>query len=173
MPCDTNKPTQKFANNIIQFELYNENCFITFAQKNTAMNSIKINSIEDLPKAAKEFKNAIGNHTVIAFHGEMGAGKTTFIKALCSEFGVTDNVSSPTFAIINEYLTPSKSTIYHFDLYRLETIADLQNIGAEDYFYSGNICLVEWPELAEPLFPGNVLNVTISVLPDKTREIIF
>ncbi len=134
---------------------------------------ITINSIDEIAQAAQDFKAAIGDHRVIAFHGEMGAGKTTFIKALCAEFGVTDNVASPTFAIINEYLTPSDETIYHFDLYRLETIADLQNIGAEDYFYSGNFCLVEWPELAEPLFPNNVLNVTITVLPDKTRKISF
>lgn len=137
------------------------------------MGVIKLNSIDDLPLAAKEFKASIGNHTVIAFHGEMGAGKTTFIKALCAEFGVKDSVSSPTFAIINEYLTPENDTIYHFDLYRLETIADLQNIGVEDYFYSGKICLIEWPDLAEPLMPGNVLDVTISVLPNKTREIKF
>ena len=134
---------------------------------------ITINSIENIAQAAREFKAAIGDHRVIAFHGEMGAGKTTFIKALCAEFGVTDNVASPTFAIINEYLAGDGSTIYHFDLYRMETIADLQNIGVEDYFYSGNFCLVEWPELAEPLFPNNVLNVTITVLPDKTRKISF
>lgn len=134
---------------------------------------ITINSIDDIAQAARDFKAAIGDHRVIAFHGEMGAGKTTFIKALCAEFGVTDNVASPTFAIINEYLAGDGSTIYHFDLYRMETVADLQNIGVEDYFYSGNFCLVEWPELAEPLFPNNVLNVTITVLPDKTRKISF
>lgn len=134
---------------------------------------ITINSIDEIAQAARYFKAAIGDHRVIAFHGEMGAGKTTFIKALCAEFGVTDNVASPTFAIINEYLAGDGSTIYHFDLYRMETIADLQNIGVEDYFYSGNFCLVEWPELAEPLFPNNVLNVTITVLPDKTRKISF
>lgn len=134
---------------------------------------ITINSIDEIAQAARDFKAGIGDHRVIAFHGEMGAGKTTFIKALCAEFGVTDNVASPTFAIINEYLTGDGSTIYHFDLYRMETIADLQNIGVEDYFYSGNFCLVEWPELAEPLFPNNVLNVTITVLPDKTRKISF
>ena len=134
---------------------------------------ITINSINDIDQAAREFKAALGDHRVIAFHGEMGAGKTTFIKALCAEFGVTDNVASPTFAIINEYLANDGSTIYHFDLYRMETIADLQNIGVEDYFYSGNLCLVEWPELAEPLFPSNVLDVTITVLPDKTRMISF
>ncbi|MBO7054259.1 MAG: tRNA (adenosine(37)-N6)-threonylcarbamoyltransferase complex ATPase subunit type 1 TsaE [Bacteroidales bacterium] len=134
---------------------------------------ITINSIDEIAQAAREFKAAIGEHRVIAFHGEMGAGKTTFIKALCAEFGVTDNVASPTFAIINEYLTPSDETIYHFDLYRLETIADLQNIGAEDYFYSGNLCLIEWPDIAEPLLPANTLHVTITVLPDKTRGISF
>lgn len=134
---------------------------------------ITINSIDEIAQAARDFKAGIGDHRVIAFHGEMSAGKTTFIKALCAEFGVTDNVASPTFAIINEYLAGDGSTIYHFDLYRMETIADLQNIGVEDYFYSGNFCLVEWPELAEPLFPNNVLNVTITVLPDKTRKISF
>ncbi|MBQ3675836.1 MAG: tRNA (adenosine(37)-N6)-threonylcarbamoyltransferase complex ATPase subunit type 1 TsaE [Bacteroidales bacterium] len=134
---------------------------------------ITINSIDEIAQAAQDFKAAIGDHRVIAFHGEMGAGKTTFIKALCAEFGVTDNVASPTFAIINEYLTPSDETIYHFDLYRLETIADLQNIGAEDYFYSGNLCLIEWPDIAEPLLPGDTLHVTIAVLPDKTRKISF
>lgn len=134
---------------------------------------ITINSIDEIAQAARDFKAAIGDHRVIAFHGEMGAGKTTFIKALCAEFGVTDNVASPTFAIINEYLTPSDETIYHFDLYRLETIADLQNIGAEDYFYSGNLCLIEWPDIAEPLLPANTLHVTIAVLPDKTRGISF
>ena len=134
---------------------------------------ITINSIDEIAQAARAFKAAIGDHRVIAFHGEMGAGKTTFIKALCAEFGVTDNVASPTFAIINEYLTPSDETIYHFDLYRLETIADLQNIGAEDYFYSGNLCLIEWPDIAEPLLSGDTLHVTITVLPDKTRKISF
>lgn len=134
---------------------------------------ITINSIDEIAQAARDFKAAIGDHRVIAFHGEMGAGKTTFIKALCAEFGVTDNVASPTFAIINEYLAGDGSTIYHFDLYRMENIADLQNIGVEDYFYSGNFCLVEWPELAEPLLPGDTLHVTITVLPDKTRKISF
>ena len=133
--------------------------------------TIQITSLDDIAQAAKKFKSAIGNHTVIAFHGEMGAGKTTFIKALCAEYGVTDNVASPTFAIINEYLTPEKRTIYHFDLYRLETLADLQNIGAEDYFYTGNLCLIEWPELANTLLPSDTLHVTISVLPDNTRQI--
>jgi len=133
--------------------------------------TIQITSLDDIAQAAKEFKTAIGTHTVIAFHGEMGAGKTTFIKALCAEYGVTDNVASPTFAIINEYLTPEKRTIYHFDLYRLETLADLQNIGSEDYFYTGNLCLIEWPELANTLLPSDTLHVTISVLPDNTRQI--
>ena len=133
--------------------------------------TIQITSLNEIAQAAKQLKAAIGNHTVIAFHGEMGAGKTTFIKALCAEYGVTDNVASPTFAIINEYVTPEKNTIYHFDLYRLETLADLQNIGAEDYFYTGNLCLIEWPELANSLLPSDTLHVTISVMPDNTRQI--
>ena len=133
--------------------------------------TIQITSLNEIAQAAKQLKAAIGNHTVIAFHGEMGAGKTTFIKALCAEYGVTDNVASPTFAIINEYVTPEKHTIYHFDLYRLETLADLQNIGAEDYFYTGNLCLIEWPELANSLLPSDTLHVTISVMPDNTRQI--
>ena len=133
--------------------------------------TIQITSLNEIAQAAKQLKAAIGNHTVIAFHGGMGAGKTTFIKALCAEYGVTDNVASPTFAIINEYVTPEKHTIYHFDLYRLETLADLQNIGAEDYFYTGNLCLIEWPELANSLLPSDTLHVTISVMPDNTRQI--
>ena len=133
--------------------------------------TIQITSLNEIAQAAKQLKAAIGNHTIIAFHGEMGAGKTTFIKALCAEYGVTDNVASPTFAIINEYVTPEKHTIYHFDLYRLETLADLQNIGAEDYFYTGNLCLIEWPELANSLLPSDTLHVTISVMPDNTRKI--
>ena len=134
---------------------------------------IKINSLNDIDKAAQEFVNAMNGRTVFAFYGKMGAGKTTFVKAICEELGVEDVITSPTFAIINEYLTPSNETIYHFDLYRLETIADLQNIGAEDYFYSGNLCLIEWPDIAEPLLPGDTLHVTIAVLPDKTRKISF
>ena len=133
--------------------------------------TIQITSLNEIAQAAKQLKAAIGNHTIIAFHGEMGAGKTTFIKALCAEYGVTDNVASPTFAIINEYVTPEKHTIYHFDLYRLETLADLQNIGAEDYFYTGNLCLIEWPEFANSLLPSDTLHVTISVMPDNTRQI--
>ena len=133
--------------------------------------TIQITSLNEIAQAAKQLKAAIGNHTIIAFHGEMGAGKTTFIKALCAEYGVTDNVASPTFAIINEYITPEKHTINHFDLYRLETLADLQNIGAEDYFYTGNLCLIEWPELANSLLPSDTLHVTISVMPDNTRQI--
>ena len=126
-----------------------------------------------LPKVARQLLEAFPDERFFAFFGKMGVGKTTLIKALCARLGVEDNVCSPTFAIINEYLTPSDETIYHFDLYRLETIADLQNIGAEDYFYSGNLCLIEWPDIAEPLLSGDTLHVTITVLPDKTRKISF
>lgn len=135
------------------------------------MNSVEIHSVDDLPQVAKSVIASLQGRTVLAFHGEMGAGKTTFIKAFCAELGVVDNVASPTFAIVNEYLTPQKSTLYHFDLYRLETIDDLMNIGAEDYFYSGNLCLIEWPDIASSLLPANTMNITLRVEADGTRII--
>lgn len=135
------------------------------------MNSVEIHSVDDLPQVAKSVIASLQGRTVLAFHGEMGAGKTTFIKAFCAELGVVDNVASPTFAIVNEYLTPKKNTVYHFDLYRLETIDDLMNIGAEDYFYSGNLCLIEWPDIASSLLPANTMNITLRVEADGTRII--
>ncbi|MCQ2607797.1 MAG: tRNA (adenosine(37)-N6)-threonylcarbamoyltransferase complex ATPase subunit type 1 TsaE [Bacteroidales bacterium] len=135
------------------------------------MNSVEIHSVDDLPQVAKSVIASLQGRTVLAFHGGMGAGKTTFIKAFCAELGVVDNVASPTFAIVNEYLTPKKNTVYHFDLYRLETIDDLMNIGAEDYFYSGNICLIEWPDIASSLLPANTMNITLRVEADGTRII--
>lgn len=134
---------------------------------------IPIDNLESIQEAAKAFVDAIGVSRVIAFHGTMGAGKTTFIKAICKELGVTDTVASPTFAIINEYQSPRYGTIYHFDLYRLETLHDVLNIGAEDYFYSGNYCFIEWPELAESLLPGDTLHVHVTVTADGSREVIL
>ena len=115
--------------------------------------TIQITSLNEIAQAAKQLKAAIGNHTIIAFHGEMGAGKTTFIKALCAEYGVTDNVASPTFAIINEYVTPEKHTIYHFDLYRLADPEELEFMGIRDYFADDAICLVEWPQQGAGVLP--------------------
>ncbi len=135
------------------------------------MNSVIVHSIEELPQVARSIISSLQGRTVLAFNGEMGAGKTTFIKAFCAEYGVVDNVASPTFAIVNEYLTPQKKTLYHFDLYRLETIEDLMNIGAEDYFYSGNLCLIEWPDIASSLLPTNTMSISLRVADDGARII--
>lgn len=129
---------------------------------------IKIKSIDDITVAAREFAALMGDETVYAFYGEMGAGKTTFINALCRELGVEDDTtSSPSFAIVNEYRSDTTAElIYHFDLYRLEDIEEALDLGIEDYFDSGALCLLEWPERIEPLLPDDVVRVKISVDPD-------
>lgn len=126
---------------------------------------IKIKSLEDVAQAAHEFAALMGDETVYAFYGEMGAGKTTFISALCRELGVEDDpTSSPSFAIVNEYRSDTTAElIYHFDLYRLESIDEALDLGIEDYFDSGALCLLEWPERVEPLLPDDVVKVTVSV----------
>lgn len=126
---------------------------------------------EALPAAAKTFLEAVGNHRVIAFYGGMGAGKTTFIAALCRELGVTEPVTSPTFAIVNEYAVSDKSSIYHFDFYRIKRLEEAYDIGFEDYLYSGHLCLIEWPELIEELLPDDTLRVHITVADDGSRSI--
>ena len=147
-------------------------------------NSIKIANQNTLPsgvegvglrEAARQFINANAlqeKGLVIAFYGKMGAGKTTFIKALCEELGVEDVITSPTFAIVNEYTVDSQS-IYHFDFYRIKKIEEVYDMGYEDYFYSGNLCLIEWPELIEELLPENALRVTIEEQPDGSRIIAW
>ena len=129
---------------------------------------IKIASLEQLPEAARQFMAQMGDYTVYAFYGEMGAGKTTFINALCKELGVeTDITSSPSFAIINEYRSATTAElIYHFDCYRLENEAEAQDIGAEDYFDCGALCFIEWPERIEGLLPDDTVRVDIIVNPD-------
>lgn len=123
---------------------------------------IKINSLENIHEAAKEFIAAMGDNTVFAFYGKMGAGKTTFIKAVCEELGVTDVINSPTFAIVNEYRSDENGElIYHFDFYRIKKLEEVYDMGYEDYFYSGALCFIEWPELIEELLPGNAVNVYI------------
>lgn len=136
------------------------------------LHQIKIASLESLPEAAREFLSLMGDQTVYAFHGEMGAGKTTFIRELVKALGVDeDEANSPSFSIINEYRSDTTAElIYHFDLYRLESVDEALEIGVEDYFDSGALCLLEWPERIEPLLPDDTVVVKISVDPyDNSR----
>ncbi len=137
------------------------------------MKEIILNSKNDIDKAAKEFLNFYKEEAVFAFYGEMGAGKTTFIKSICEQLEVIDTVTSPTFSLINEYYTSNDALLYHFDFYRIETIQEAKDIGCEDYFYSGNICLIEWPEKIEEILPENTVNIKIEVLSPDSRKIIF
>lgn len=133
---------------------------------------IKIQSLENIHEAAREFIAAMGDNTVFALYGKMGAGKTTFIKALCQELGVEDVVTSPTFAVINEYRSDiAGELIYHFDFYRIKKLEEVYDMGYEDYFYSGALCFIEWPELVEELLPGNTIKVTIEELEDGSRKL--
>ena len=135
------------------------------------MNRLYINSLSDIQDTAKEFLSLFSKPTVVAFVGEMGAGKTTFIKAVCKELGVVDTVNSPTFAIINDYETKDGSNIYHFDLYRIEKAEEVEEIGFEDYLYSGKWCFVEWPEIADNYFPNKIVKVKIEELEDGRRQL--
>ena len=131
---------------------------------------IEIKGLEDLERAAGEFLKEIGDHTLVAFYAPMGAGKTTFTTAVCKVLGVQeDAVSSPTFAIVNEYRTGSGEPLYHFDFYRIENVAEALDIGIFEYFDSGALCLMEWPENIEQLLPEDTLRVQISVAPDQSR----
>ena len=132
---------------------------------------ITIKSLDTIHKAAKEFVKGMGNGKVFAFYGKMGAGKTTFIKALCEVLGVEDVITSPTFAIINEYTDGNDDPIYHFDFYRIKKLEEVYDMGYEDYFYSGNLCLLEWPELIEEILPENVIKVTIEEQLNGTRKL--
>ena len=135
---------------------------------------ITIASLLDLPRAAAEFLKAIGEHKLIAFYAPMGAGKTTFTTALCKALGVQeDAVSSPTFAIVNEYRTASGEPVYHFDFYRIERPEEALDIGLYDYLESGALCLMEWPENIEGLLPEETLKVSIGVNPDGSRLITW
>ena len=131
---------------------------------------IKIKDLEHIREAAQEFISHMGDHRVFAFYGSMGAGKTTFIKALCEELGVTDVVTSPTFAIVNEYETSSRP-IFHFDFYRIKKLEEVYDMGYEDYFYSDALCFIEWPELIEEVLPAKAVKVTITEKADGTRTI--
>lgn len=136
--------------------------------------TIRIESLEKIQEAAKNFVANMGDNTVFAFYGKMGAGKTTFVKAICEELGVEDTITSPTFAIVNEYRSDlAGELIYHFDFYRIKKLDEVYDMGYEDYFYSGAICFIEWPELIEELLPGNTVKVSIEELGSGEREVIL
>ena len=141
---------------------------------------LKIKDIDHIREAAREFIAHIGKHRVFAFYGKMGAGKTTFIKAICEELGVQDVITSPTFAIVNEYSRPIASPsqggvgeepLYHFDFYRIKRLEEVYDMGFEDYFYSGALCFIEWPELIENILPDDAVKVSIAENNKGTRVV--
>ena len=145
---------------------------------------IKIQNIDTIREAAREFIQNIGDRKVFAFYGKMGAGKTTFVKAICEELGVEDVITSPTFTIVNEYevrdaeansslFTLHSSLIYHFDFYRIKRLEEVYDMGYEDYFYSGALCFIEWPELIDDLLHEDAVKVTITENADGTRTVAF
>jgi len=137
------------------------------------MTEIKINGTQDLQRAAKVFLDHIGESRIIAFYGGMGAGKTTFITAVCNVLGVGDVVNSPTFTIVNEYRTAEGGAVYHFDFYRINKLSEAMDIGLYEYFDSDGLCLIEWPEMVEELLPEETLKVRILVEDENTRTLLF
>ncbi len=131
--------------------------------------TIEIHDVAGVEAAARAFVQAMGGGTVFAFYGDMGAGKTTLIKAICKELGVEETVTSPTFAIVNEYSLPDGAAIYHFDSYRVEKLEELFDLGFEEYVYNDALCFIEWPELVEPLLPEGTVKVTIRERDDGSR----
>ena len=130
---------------------------------------ITISSLEHIHEAARQFIEAMGDHKIFAFYGKMGAGKTTFIKAVCEQLGVTDVINSPTFAIVNEYEDSNERPIYHFDFYRIKKPAEVLDIGFEDYISSDNLCFMEWPELIGDFLPEETVKVMIEEQDDGSR----
>ena len=133
----------------------------------------EINSVEELSQVSEYLLGLREESDIIAFYGPMGVGKTTLIKNLCHRMGVTDEVNSPTFAIVNEYVTMEGESVYHFDFYRIKKLEEVYDIGYENYFYSGNLCLLEWPEMIEPLMPEKFIRVDIALgNTDDSRRIL-
>jgi tRNA threonylcarbamoyladenosine biosynthesis protein TsaE len=132
---------------------------------------LKIQSIETICQTARQFIDQIGDRTVFAFNGKMGAGKTTFIKAICETMGVQETVNSPTFSIVNEYETDDGRIIYHFDCYRINKVQEALDLGAEEYLYSGNLCFIEWSENIAPILPDSLVNVDIEEMENGKRII--
>ena len=135
---------------------------------------IKIKSLDCIKEAAQQFIDNMGKGNVFAFYGKMGAGKTTFIKAICECLDVEDVITSPTFAIVNEYYSNKlQDSIYHFDFYRIKKLEEVYDMGYEDYFYSHRLCFLEWPELVEELLPKDAVKVTIAEQEDGSRPVTF
>lgn len=130
-------------------------------------------SLEELPGAARAFIEAMGSDRIFAFEGDMGAGKTTFIAEVCRQLGAADDSGSPTFSIVNEYVGADGCPVYHFDFYRLESPQEALDLGAEDYFYSGNLCLIEWPDRIGDLLPEETVTVSLSETDDGRRHIVM
>jgi len=139
------------------------------------MNKLSFASVtpDVLDHIAYDIANHLTESKIILFYGEMGAGKTTLIKEICKQLGVTDTMSSPTFSVVNEYHTSEKKIIYHFDLYRIKNIEECFDLGMEEYLYSGNYCFIEWPEIALPLLPEKYYSLYIKTEKDNTRSIIL
>ena len=134
---------------------------------------ITINGLDTIRSAARQFIENIGSSRVFAFYGKMGAGKTTFVKALCEELGCDDVITSPTFAIVNEYTDGKQQPVYHFDFYRIKKLEEVYDMGYEEYFYSGALCLIELPELIEDVLPDDTVRVTIEEQADGSRLLTF
>lgn len=137
------------------------------------MKEIKVNGIGDLPDVASEILEALAGRSVVAFYGEMGAGKTTLIRAIASRLGVTDTVTSPTFALVNQYRTGTGDKLYHFDFYRIARIEEAYDLGYEEYFYSGDLCLIEWPEKIGDLLPDDTMRISITTIDENERLIVL
>ncbi len=130
-------------------------------------------SLDEINQAATQFLKSIAQKKVIALHGQMGSGKTTFVQAVCILLHVNSNINSPTFSIINEYTTTEGNNIYHIDLYRIKTEQEAVNVGVEECFYSGNLCLVEWPEITPTLLPSDTLHFYLSIEENDKRKLKF
>ena len=134
---------------------------------------LRIDSLASIRPIAQDFLDAVEPHRVFAFYGAMGAGKTSFIKAVCENLGVIDVITSPTFAIVNEYGLLDGNSVYHFDFYRINKEEEAFDLGYEEYFYSGRFCFIEWPEMIEGLLPENCIAVRITELSDGSRSLDF